>query len=110
MRSPRLKLHDGSAVYHCVSRIVGGQFLLGDLEKEQFRQQTYLLADFCGVEALGYAVMSDHFHLAIRVPAPGPVSDEEIARRLRVRDPRSHSDVRAVEADLELRGRSAHRR
>ena len=37
MRMPRLKLTETTAVYHCISRIVGGQLLLGDLEKEQFR-------------------------------------------------------------------------
>jgi len=35
MRMARIKLLDGIAVYHCISRIVGGQFLLDDLGKEK---------------------------------------------------------------------------
>ena len=37
MRMARIKINGRGAVYHCISRIVGGQALLGDLEKEKLR-------------------------------------------------------------------------
>ena len=68
MRLARIKIEGESAVYHCISRIVGGQFLLADEEKEKFRQLIWLQSKFSGVEVITYCVMSNHFHLLIRVP------------------------------------------
>jgi hypothetical protein len=38
MRMARLKL-ETAATYHAMSRIVGGQFLMGDVEKDYLRQE-----------------------------------------------------------------------
>jgi len=37
---PRLKVEGQAAVYHCITRVVGGQFLLDDLAKEKLRAGT----------------------------------------------------------------------
>ena len=38
MRMARIKISGRGAVYHCMSRVVGGQRLLGPLEKEKLRE------------------------------------------------------------------------
>ena len=100
MRSPRLKLRDCSAVYNCCSRIVGGEFRLGDDEKEHFRKLMWLQAEFCGVEIVTYTVMSNHVHIEARIPAPCEPTDEEIARRVRLLYDKESSYVLAIEQDL----------
>src|SRR6185436_18693370 len=104
MRTPRIKLTDCSAVYHCISRIVGGEFMIKELEKEAFRNLAAKLADFCGVQQITYSVMDNHFHLVVRVPAPQPIGDKELARRVRVLYPASHPFVNAIEQDLHQTG------
>jgi hypothetical protein len=42
MRSPRLKLTQSTALYHCISRTTGGLMLLDDAAKEQFRKMMVL--------------------------------------------------------------------
>lgn len=69
-------------MYHCIARIVGGDRLLGDLEKEQFRRLLWKQAEFSGVEVVTYCVMSNHVHLLVRVPEIPTVEDAELARRM----------------------------
>ncbi|MCP5516094.1 MAG: transposase [Verrucomicrobiales bacterium] len=81
MRFPRLKLAGRPAVYHCISRIVGGQRLLGDLEKEQLRLLLRRQAAFCGLEVITYCFLDNHFHLLLRVPAQLACTDQELVGR-----------------------------
>jgi len=46
------------------------------------------VADFCGVEVLTYCVMSNHFHVLVRVDDGQKVSDSELMRRYRVLYPK----------------------
>jgi putative transposase len=105
MRSPRLKVRNDSAVYHCISRIVGGAFLLQDLQKEQFRKLMWTLADFCGVQVITYTVMGNHFHMLARVPKPAAVPDRELERRVRALYPKESIYVQAIEQDLKSTGK-----
>ena len=90
MRKRRIKVVGETAVYHCISRVVGGSRLLGDVEKEVLRKQMRQVADFCGVEVLTYCLMSNHIHLLIRVPSEETeVSDKELCRRYRVLYPKA---------------------
>ena len=85
MRTARLKvLGGGSAVYHVMTRTVNGERLFGDREKEILRKMIWQVADFCGVEVLTYCVMSNHFHVLVRVPEQADVPDAELLRRYRV--------------------------
>ena len=81
MRMPRIKVHGRNAVYHCISRIVGGEFLLKDLEKEKLRQLMWNQAEFAGVQIITYAIMINHIHILIRIPETTLVSDQEIYKR-----------------------------
>jgi len=84
----RILLRGMPATYHAMSRVVGGQRLLGEREQEVFRKMIWQVADFCGVEILTYCVMSNHFHVLVRVPEQQAVSDAELLRRFKVLYPK----------------------
>jgi putative transposase len=77
-------LGEGEVHCHCMSRIVGGEPLLGEREKEMLRGMLWRVAEFCGVRVLTYAVMSNHFHVLVHVPSRAPVGDGELVRRYTV--------------------------
>lgn len=54
--------------YHVMSRTAGGEHLFNELEKEAFVGVMRRLERFAGVEVMTYAIMSNHFHLLVRVP------------------------------------------
>lgn len=83
MRMSRLKASaEQSAVYHCISRVVGGQHLLDDLGKERLARLLLKLAAFCGIDVITYCMMGNHFHLLVRVPTRPDPSDAELLQRL----------------------------
>jgi REP element-mobilizing transposase RayT len=85
----RIKNTESSAIYHAMSRVVGGQMLLGDREKEVLRKMLWQVADFCGVEVLTYSIMTNHFHVLVRVPEKDRlVSNVELLRRFKVLYPK----------------------
>jgi len=88
MRMRRLKVGGRDAVYHCMTRTVNGERLFKDREKEVLRKMLWQVADFCGVEILTYCIMSNHFHVLLRVPDGGFVSDAELKRRYKVLYPK----------------------
>lgn len=66
-----------------MSRVVGGQFLLGEFEKEMFVRMMWKLAKFLGLDVLDYVVMSNHYHQLVWVPGVIELSDDELLSRLR---------------------------
>ena len=101
----RTKLEGVPACYHAMSRVVGGQRLFGDREKEVLRKMLWQVADFCGVEILTYCVMSNHFHVLLRVPPATSsgqgISDQELLRRFKVLYPKPTKYQTAEFARLE---------
>lgn len=81
MRMARIKVAGRGAVYHCISRVVAGQMLLGSLEKEKLREMIWQQAEFSGVEIVTYCLMSNHIHVLVRVPGEVSASDEELVAR-----------------------------
>jgi len=73
-----------SAIYHCVSRVAGRDFLFGDEEREQFTRLMRLYEAFCGLRVLSHCVMSNHFHILVEVPPKmdESLSDEALVERL----------------------------
>jgi putative transposase len=86
VRQSRIKVDPREEVscYHCVTRTVNGEFLFDDSAREVLRRMIWRIADFCGVEILTYAVLSNHFHVLVRVPLKVSISDEELLRRYKV--------------------------
>lgn len=72
-----------TAVYHVISRTAYKRFTLGDNEKEMFRRMMWRQAAFCGVEVLSFCVMSNHFHILVRVPQVVELADDVILERYR---------------------------
>ncbi len=113
MRQNRVKLVGTDACYHCVTRTVNGEFLLDNVAKEVLRKQLWVAADFCGLEILTYCIMSNHFHVLVRVPVveTAAVSDIELMRRYRLMYPKptkyqvAKADV--LEATLKAGGQEA---
>ncbi|MGJ8654021.1 MAG: transposase [Opitutaceae bacterium] len=83
-----MKIVGRAAVYHCMTRTVNGELLFNDREKEILRKMIRQVADFCGVEVLTYCIMSNHFHVLVRVPDGDVVSDSELMRRYKILYPK----------------------
>ena len=82
MRLARIKGDAGCpAVYHCISRTVGGEKLLNEACREKLSEILMSLSAFCGLEVITYCMMANHFHLLIRVPAARELSDAELLER-----------------------------
>ncbi len=74
-----------SAVYHCISRVVDKNFIMGDAECLHFVSLMRKCETFYGIKILSYCVMSNHFHLLLEVPKEQEVqiSDDEFLRRVK---------------------------
>ena len=83
MRRNRVKIEGRDAVYHVVNRVHGREFLFGEEEAEAFCRIMRRVAKFSGVEVITYCVLSNHFHLLVRVPKRKPLSDKELFSRYR---------------------------
>jgi putative transposase len=72
-------------IYHCLSRVVDKQFVIGPAQKERFRMLMRCYEKFSGCRVLSYCLMDNHFHLLLEVPPmpEGGFSDEELLTRLR---------------------------
>lgn len=73
----------GGYFVHVTSRVRGQAFLLGQVEKEAFRELALRWAEFSGLTVVTYCVMSNHVHLLLWVPEKEAVSHEEAVRRLK---------------------------
>ena len=68
MRQARMVREEEESFYHCMSRVVDKQFIFNEKEKNYFRKMMRKLERFLGVEVVTYCLMSNHFHLLVRVP------------------------------------------
>lgn len=109
----RRVLLDKKGVYHCMSRVCRGSWLMGEVEKEGFRKQMWKVAEFCGVEILTYCVMNNHFHVLVRVPekkdADKKTHNQELLRRARGLYGTDSEKSRQIEMQFSLGGESARR-
>ena len=71
-----------------MTRTVNGERLFEDREKEILRKMIWQVADFCGVQVLTYCILSNHFHVLVRVDDGQEISDAELMRRYKVLYPK----------------------
>ncbi len=108
MRMARIKIQGRSAVYHCMSRIVGGQALLDDVGKEKLVAILGQLAAFCGLEVITYCMMSNHFHVLVRVPEQQNPSDQQLIERMEALYSKKSALVQLARNTLVQHGRIDH--
>lgn len=93
-----------------MTRTVNGERLFGDREKEILRKMLWQVADFCG-EVLTYCIMSNHFHVLLRVPDSAKVSDKELLRRYKLLYPKptkyQTASIEVMESDFKKGGEAA---
>ncbi|NCD33558.1 MAG: hypothetical protein EOL87_09110 [Spartobacteria bacterium] len=78
----RIKL-TALAYYHCMSRIVGRQMLLGEREKEHLLLLIRRIEGFTGVRVLTYAIMTNHVHVLLEEPDKNTnITEKELRRRM----------------------------
>jgi len=105
MRTARI-IGNGVSYYHCMSRIIQGQMLLNDTEKERFRKIVRAVADFAGVEVMTYALMTNHLHLLLMVPEKFEIDEKVVLKRING----LYGRVRASTVAMELRDLRADER
>ena len=98
MRQRRIKVapEEERAVYHCMSRTVNGERLFDDVAREVLRKQFWQVAEYCGLQIITHAILSNHFHVLVRVPLKVTPSDSELLRRYRTLypTPTAHQNAR----------------
>ena len=94
-----------------MTRTVNGERLFKQREKEVLRKMIWQVADFAGVEVLTYCIMSNHFHVLLRVPDLGEISDRELLRRYQVLYPKptkyQTASISVMEQTLKAGGEDA---
>jgi putative transposase len=82
-----------------------------DMAKEVLRKQLWLVAEFCGLRVVTYQILSNHFHVLVRVPQKIEIPDAELLRRYRLlhSQPTRHQAARleVIEAQLAENGPEA---
>ncbi|MCK4763148.1 MAG: transposase [Candidatus Aminicenantes bacterium] len=81
-RIKRLKVVEEDAYYHITSRTVRQEFFIEDVEKEKLLSIIKRYSALYFVKVLGYAVMSNHFHLLVKIETGEQYSDKDVCRRL----------------------------
>ncbi len=99
-RIPRMILKNGEGIYHVMSRTALEGFVLWDVEKDYLFG---LIKRFSGIfftEVFGYCIMSNHFHLMVKMKLSDEYSDAEVKRRIGL----YNSDKYKIVTDGEVSG------
>ena len=114
MRQARMKLRAGGGVayYHCISRVINREFVLGEAEKEAFVVLMRRYEQFCGVRVITYCVMSNHFHILVETPERPlaealPTDDELVALARKAQDSYGSGTLKQDLARLRSQGDDA---
>ncbi len=81
-RIPRLINESEPTVYHVMSRTALDGFPLGDVEKDYLMDLIRKTSKLYFVDILGLTIMSNHFHILLRMHPESSFSDNEIRTRL----------------------------
>jgi putative transposase len=82
-RPKRLKLKDEEGFFHIMSRTVGQEFYLGDMEKEKLFNIIKYYSGFYFVKVIGLTIMSNHFHLLIKSEPASYYTDDQVKQRIK---------------------------
>ena len=93
-RIGRLKISGEEAFYHVISRTVGQDFLLHDREKQKLFDIIKRYSALFFVKVIGYAIMSNHFHLLVRMETGQDYSGEAVHQRLKTFYEHDYAELR----------------
>ena len=93
-RPKRLKLKDEEGFFHIMSRTVGQEFYLGDVEKEKLFNIIKYYSGFYFVKVIGLTIMSNHFHLLIKSKPASYYTDDQVKQRIKKRRKRKRRSIR----------------
>ena len=92
---------DGTGIYHLTARAVHKRRLFEDAEREVWVSALWKAARFSGVEVITHCILSNHFHILVRIPAKAKDCDDaELVARYRA----LYGEARAVCTGLDARG------
>jgi len=81
-RIARFVRSDIPTIYHVISRTALDGFPLGDGERDYLLNLIRYLSRFYFADVLGFCIMSNHFHLVVRMHTREHLSDEAMKERL----------------------------
>ncbi len=81
-RPKRLKMIGEEGFFHIMSRTVGQEFYLGDVEKEELLNIIKYYSGFYFVKPIGLTIMSNHFHLLIKSEPESYYTDRQVKQRI----------------------------
>lgn len=81
-RVKRIKVIGEDAYYHIMSRTVGNEFYLGDIEKEKLLNIIKSYSNLYFVKMIGFCILDNHFHLLVKSETGEECSDVELLKRL----------------------------
>jgi hypothetical protein len=84
--------------------VVGGQLLLGSLEKEKLRELLWQQAEFSSVQIVTCCLMSNHIHVLVRVLGEVVGTDAELVARAASFYGRKSRYVQTLEQAFERQG------
>jgi len=100
-RPKRLKLTEEEGFFHIISRTVGQEFFLGDVEKEKLFNIIKYYSGYYFVKPIGLTVMSNHFHLLIKSEPESYYSDDQVKQRIAEYRDKKKKKEKAKEEDWE---------
>lgn len=83
-RIARMLRPDESTVYHVISRSALPGFPLGDADKDRLVFLLLKLSKLFFVDVLGFCMMGNHVHLALRVHPESSMEDAQVRERLEI--------------------------
>lgn len=81
MANSNYRTKDHDTVHHLVSRIAHRVYFLKDEERNDFIEMMRRTAEFCGIELIGWCIMTNHFHILAYLPQRKDLSEEEVLYR-----------------------------
>jgi len=81
-RTRRLKILGDEAYYHIVSKTVGGEYYLGDVEKEKLLSLIKKYSSFYFIKVIGFCVMDNHFHLLVKTINNSEIPNDAVIGRI----------------------------
>ena len=98
-RIARMLRPDESTVYHVISRSALPAFPLGDADKDRLVFLLHKLSKLFFVDVLGFCMMGNHVHLALRVHPESSVEDAQVRERLEI-DRGEGAFISALDIDM----------